>query len=50
VTGKIAEYTNTSNQPIIVSSDSQQRVMAVMVGTNDGDLLTYWKQLAWIVT
>jgi hypothetical protein len=24
--------------------------MAVMVGTNDGDLLAYWKQLQWVVT
>ena len=49
VSGSIAEYTNTSSQPIIVSSDSQQKVMVVMVGTNDGDLLAYWKQLNWVV-
>ncbi len=50
MTGSIAEYANTSNNPIIVSSDNQQQVMAVMVGTNDGDLLAYWKQLQWVVT
>ena len=50
LTGSIAEYANTSNDPIIVSSDNQQQVMAVMVGTNDGDLLAYWKQLQWVVT
>ena len=50
MTGSIAEYTNKDNQPIIVTSDNQQQVMAVMVGTNDGDLLTYWKQLQWVVT
>jgi hypothetical protein len=50
VTGTIAEYTNTSNQPIIVSSASHQNVMVVMAGTNDGDLLAYWKQLTWIVS
>ena len=50
VTGLIAEYANQSNNPIIVTSDSQQQVMAVLVGTNDGDLLTYWKQLQWVVT
>jgi hypothetical protein len=50
MTGSIAEYANRSNDPIIVSSDNQQRVMAVMVGTNDGDLLAYWKQLQWVVT
>jgi hypothetical protein len=50
MTGSIAEYANTSNDPIIVSSDNQQQVMAVMVGTNDGDLLAYWKQLQWVVT
>ena len=50
MTGSIAEYTNSSNDPIIVSSDNQQLVMAVMVGINDGDLLAYWKQLQWITT
>ena len=49
VMGSIAEYINTNNQPIIVSSDNRQHVMAVLVGTNDGDLLAYWKQLTWIV-
>ena len=50
ITGRIAEYVNTSNQPVIVTSDNQQHVMVVMVGANDGDLLTYWKQLKWVVT
>ena len=50
MTGSIAEYANTSNDPIIVTTDNQQHVMAVMVGTNDGDLLAYWKQLQWVVT
>ena len=49
MTGNVAEYVNTSNQPIIVTSDNQQRVMVVMIGTNDGDLLKYWKQLRWVV-
>ena len=49
MTGSIAEYTSTSNHPIIVTSDNQQNVMAVMVGTNARDLLAYWKQLNWIV-
>jgi hypothetical protein len=48
MTGSIAEYANSDNAPIIVSSDNQQLVMAVMIGTNDGDLLAYWKQLKWI--
>jgi hypothetical protein len=48
MTGSIAEYTSTSNDPIIVSSDNQQNVMAVLVGTNPGDLLSYWKQLNWV--
>jgi hypothetical protein len=34
----------------MVSSDNQQVVMAVLIGTNDADLLTYWKQLRWITT
>ena len=49
MTGSIAEYTNTSHDPLIVTTDNQQNVMAVLVGTNPGDLLTYWKQLNWIV-
>jgi len=48
MTGTIAEFTNTSNQPIIITSDKQQNVMAVLVGTNPGDVLSYWKQLTWI--
>ena len=50
MTGSIAEYANKDNDPIIVTTDNQQQVMAVMVGTNDGDLLAYWKQLQWVVT
>jgi hypothetical protein len=49
VTGSVAEYANQNNDPIIVSSDDQQHVMVVLVGTNDGDLLSYWKQLEWVV-
>ena len=48
MTGSIAEYSSTSNAPIIVTSDNQQNVMAVLVGTNPGELLSYWKQLTWI--
>jgi hypothetical protein len=44
MTGDIAEYTNTDNAPIIVSSDNRQLVIAVMIGANDEDLLAYWKQ------
>ena len=50
MTGSIAEYTSTSNDPVIITSDNQQNVMAVMVGTNPGDLLAYWKQFQWVVT
>ena len=50
MTGDIAEYINKTNNPIIVSTDNQQLVMAVMIGTNDADLLTYWKDLQWIET
>jgi hypothetical protein len=49
MTGSIAEYSSTSHDPIIVTSDNEQNVMAVMVGTNSADLLAYWKQLNWIV-
>ena len=50
VAGSVAEYANPENQPIIVSTDRLQNVMAVMVGTNPGDVLAYWKQLKWVVT
>jgi len=51
MTGSIAEYTNSSaaQNPIIVSTDNEQNVMAVMIGTNDGDLLSYWNKQAWVV-
>ena len=48
MTGSISEYSSTSNAPIIVTSDNQQNVMAVLVGTNPGELLSYWKKLTWI--
>ena len=48
ITGSIAEYSSTSHDPIIVTSDNEQKVMVVMVGTNPRDLLSYWKQLNWI--
>jgi len=46
--GSVAEYVNKDNDPIIVSTDNQQLVMAVLIGTNDGDLLAYWQPLQWI--
>lgn len=48
--GSIAEYTNSDHQPIIVSTDQGQNVMAVLIGVNDGDLLAYWNTLKWVVT
>jgi hypothetical protein len=48
MTGTIAEYISKDNAPLIVSTDKQQNVMAILVGTNAGDLLAYWKQLEWI--
>jgi hypothetical protein len=52
MTGSIAEYVNktASQNPIIVSTDNEQNVMAVLVGTNDGDLLAYWNKQEWVVT
>ena len=49
VAGSVAEYVNKENQPIVVSTDRLQNVMAVLVGTNPGDVLAYWKQLKWVV-
>ena len=48
MTGSVAEYVSTQNDPIIVSTDNQQLVMAVLIGTNDSDLLAYWKPLQWV--
>jgi len=50
ISGDVAEYANPKNQPIIVSTDEQQLVMAIMVGTNGGDLLSYWKQMQWVTS
>jgi hypothetical protein len=49
-TGSMAEYANSDHQPIIVSTNNEQNVMAVLIGTNDGDLLAYWNQMSWVVT
>jgi hypothetical protein len=49
MTGTIAEFPNTSNESVIVTSDDHQNVMVVMIGTNARDLLAYWNQLNWIV-
>jgi hypothetical protein len=48
LTGSISEYTN-GTQAIIVSTDNDQHVMAVLIGTNAGDLLAYWNQQEWVV-
>jgi hypothetical protein len=48
LTGTISEYTN-GTQAIIVSTANDQHVMAVLVGTNAGDLLAYWNQQKWVV-
>jgi hypothetical protein len=52
MTGSIAEYVNSSRDqnPIIVSTDNEQNVMVIMVGTDDRDLLAYWNKLEWVVT
>ena len=47
--GRIAEYQRVNDfDPIITSTDTPQLVMAVLVGTNNDNLLAYWKQFAWI--
>jgi hypothetical protein len=47
-TGSIAEYIDKDNDPVIVSTDNKQLVMAVLIGTNDANLLAYWQPLQWI--
>jgi len=46
--GSIAEYIDKDNDPVIVSTDNKQLVMAVLIGTNDENLLAYWQPLQWI--
>ncbi|MFY9933189.1 MAG: hypothetical protein WAK82_34810, partial [Streptosporangiaceae bacterium] len=47
--GRIAEYQRVNDfDPIIASTDTPQLVMAVLVGSNNADLLSYWKQFGWI--
>jgi hypothetical protein len=51
MTGTIAEFVNQKPPgPVIVSTDNEQNVMTILIGTNDGDLLAYWNTLGWIVT
>ena len=46
--GSIAAYVDKDNDPVIVSTDKRQLVMAVLIGTNDANLLAYWQPLQWI--
>ncbi len=50
ITGLVAEYLSTDNDPIIATTDDRQFVMAALIGTNDNSLLAYWRQMQWIVT
>jgi hypothetical protein len=50
-TGSVAEYVRINDfDPVIASTDDERLVMAVMVGTNQHDLLDYWQKLEWVVT
>ena len=49
ITGSIAEYMSTDQRPIIVTTDNRQHVMVLLIGTNAGDLLAYWKRYQWVV-
>ena len=35
MSGRIAEYANITNGPIIITTDKRQNVMVIMVGTDD---------------
>lgn len=50
ITGLVAEHLDADNDPIIVTTDDRQFVMAALIGTNDNSLLAYWRQMQWIVT
>jgi hypothetical protein len=48
--GKVSEYLNQDNDPVIASTVDQQLVICVMIGTNGSDLLTFWSNSQWIAT
>jgi hypothetical protein len=51
MTGNIAEFSAVKPPgPVIVSTDNEQNVMVVMLGTDDRALLAYWNTLTWVVT
>ncbi len=39
-----------NNDPVIASTEDQQLVICVMIGTNGSDLLTFWSNSDWIAT
>jgi len=50
ISGTVSEYLNTDNNPVIATTEDQQKVLCVMVGSDGGDLLSYWSSMQWIVT
>jgi hypothetical protein len=50
LSGTVSEYLNQDNDPAIASTEDQQLVICVMIGTNGSDLLTFWNNSGWIAT
>ncbi len=48
--GTVSEYLDQDNDPVIASTEDQQLVICVMIGTNGSDLLTFWSNSDWIAT
>jgi hypothetical protein len=46
--GTVSEFLNQDNDPVIASTEDQQLVICVMIGTSGGDLLTFWSSSEWI--
>jgi hypothetical protein len=50
LSGTMSEYLNQDNDPVIASTEDQQLVICVMIGTSGSDLLTFWDYSQWITT
>ena len=50
ISGTVSEYLNNDNNPVIASTEDQQLVMCVTVGTDGSNLLAFWNRLQWIAT
>jgi hypothetical protein len=50
ISGTVSEFTDSDNNPVIATTEDQQQVICVMVGSDGGDLIDYWSGMQWIET